>query len=46
MTRKAYAYITREAVGASAVLCLRHRDDPEAGIQVRAARWTQAKILR
>jgi putative (di)nucleoside polyphosphate hydrolase len=34
MIRKAYAYITREADHASAVLVFRHRDDPEAGIQV------------
>ena len=34
MVRKAYAYITREAAGASAVLAFRHRDDPESGIQV------------
>jgi ADP-ribose pyrophosphatase YjhB (NUDIX family) len=34
MVRKAYAYITREADHASAVLVFRHRDDPEAGIQV------------
>lgn len=34
LTRKAYAYVTRETVGASAVLAFRHRDDPEAGIQV------------
>src|SRR5262245_20101678 len=34
LVRKAYAYITREAVGASAVLVFRHRDHPEAGIQV------------
>jgi ADP-ribose pyrophosphatase YjhB (NUDIX family) len=34
MTRKAYAYVTREAVGVSAVLAFRHRDYPEAGIQV------------
>jgi putative (di)nucleoside polyphosphate hydrolase len=33
-TRKAYAYITREAAEASAVLAFRHRDYPEAGIQV------------
>jgi ADP-ribose pyrophosphatase YjhB (NUDIX family) len=34
MTRKAYAYVTREADRASAVLVFRHRDYPEAGIQV------------
>jgi ADP-ribose pyrophosphatase YjhB (NUDIX family) len=34
MLRKAYAYITREADRASAVLAFRHRDDPGAGIQV------------
>jgi 8-oxo-dGTP pyrophosphatase MutT (NUDIX family) len=34
LTRKAYAYVTREAVGAGAVLVFRHRDYPEAGIQV------------
>jgi 8-oxo-dGTP pyrophosphatase MutT (NUDIX family) len=34
MVRKAYAYITREAAGASAALVFRHRDDPAAGIQV------------
>jgi putative (di)nucleoside polyphosphate hydrolase len=34
MARKAYAYITREADHASAALVFRHRDDPEAGIQV------------
>ena len=34
MVRKAYAYITCEADHASAVLVFRHRDDPEAGIQV------------
>jgi putative (di)nucleoside polyphosphate hydrolase len=34
MVRKAYAYITREADHASAVLVFRHHDDPEAGIQV------------
>ena len=33
-TRKAYAYITREAAEASSVLAFRHRDYPEAGIQV------------
>lgn len=34
MVRKVYAYITREADHASAVLVFRHRDDLEAGIQV------------
>jgi putative (di)nucleoside polyphosphate hydrolase len=34
LVRKAYAYITREANHASAVLVFRHRDYPEAGIQV------------
>jgi ADP-ribose pyrophosphatase YjhB (NUDIX family) len=34
MVRKAYAYISREADHASAVLVFRHRDAPEAGIQV------------
>ncbi len=32
--RKAYAYITREDVGACEFLVFRHRDFPEAGIQV------------
>src|SRR5947209_4191298 len=34
LTRKAYAYVTREPVGPSAVLAFRHRDYPVAGIQV------------
>ena len=34
MTRKAYAYVTREVDRASAVLVFRHQDYPEAGIQV------------
>jgi putative (di)nucleoside polyphosphate hydrolase len=34
VTRKAYAYVTREAAEARAVLVFRHRDYPEAGIQV------------
>ena len=34
MTRKAYAYVTREESSATAVLAFRHRDYPRAGIQV------------
>jgi len=34
MTRKAYAYVTREVNEPSAVLAFRHRDYPEAGTQV------------
>ena len=34
VTQKAYAYVTREAFGAGAVLAFRHRDYPEAGVQV------------
>lgn len=33
-TRKAYAYITRTATPARDVLVFRHRDYPEAGIQI------------
>jgi len=34
LVRKAYAYITRRARGATEFLVFRHRDDPEAGVQV------------
>lgn len=41
--KKVHAYVTREKEGAMQLLVFKHRDTPEAGIQVPGEQLTKGK---